>query len=52
MKEQLMKYIDETRDEAVKGLQELISMVSSDGRETTAQQAVIRDLEQMGFATE
>ena len=52
MKEQIMRYIDRTRDEAVKGLQELISMVSSDGRETAAQQAVIRELEGMGFSTD
>ncbi|MBR3127556.1 MAG: M20 family metallopeptidase [Solobacterium sp.] len=52
MLQKILNDIDEHRDEAIEGLLELIRTESSDGKATKAQEPVIRQLQEMGFAVD
>ena len=52
MLKQILNDIDNDRAQLVNGLQSLISLCSSDGKATPAQELVLRQLQEMGFETE
>ena len=52
MLERILQDIDKNREELIDGLRQLISMGSSDGKATEAQQFVQKQLRDMGFSVE